>query len=395
MQNFIAQSMRRFGLAPKNKVVPKSPTGGAAQKIPASNEPLAHMNVEGKYAYSSLSYPLDLQSRTDLGHYMMFYVNIPNDSAYSVYNSTKKAKTTTDKGDKYTAPKKSEIAQTQSPEQDAVLNNRAHSNNAGTAGSYDKEGRSWKAGETDKVLYRKPHEGVFPKQTKRTNDAITLYMPNTGITAQHTAQWASQEMGGDIGEATGRVTAGMQGNMWGSIQGFLKQAQTKVERMAEGMAGGLAGGDLSATRDKLSNRAENKFLETFFKGVELRKWQFTWQFRPKSPEEVIEVQKIIKTFKFHSMPEFPGDASGGRFFTVPATWDIFYMYRGDENQWINKLATCVCGGVNINYSPTAWQTFRPLAGIDMPQGAPPTEIDMMLDFMETRIITKKDVLEGF
>ena len=31
----------------------------------------------------------------------------------------------------------------------------------------------------------------------------------------------------------------------------------------------------------------------------------------------------------------------------------------------------------------------------MPQGAPPTEIDMTLEFMETRIITKQDVIDGF
>ena len=95
------------------------------------------------------------------------------------------------------------------------------------------------------------------------------------------------------------------------------------------------------------------------------------------------------------MPEFPGGNVSGRFYTVPATWDIFYMYRGDENQWINKIATCVIGNVSINYSPTAWQTFRPLEQEGWPQGAPPTEIDLQLEFMESKIITKEDVLEGF
>ena len=68
MQNFIAQSMRRSGLAPKNKVTPTSITGNAARKVPESNAPLAHMEVDGKYAYSTLSYPIDLQYRVDLGH---------------------------------------------------------------------------------------------------------------------------------------------------------------------------------------------------------------------------------------------------------------------------------------------------------------------------------------
>ena len=350
MQNFIAQKMRSAGLAPKNKVVPVSPNGGNATKI--TNEPLAHMNVEGKYAYSSLSYPLDLQSRTDLGHYMMFYVNVPNNTEYSRFDSMKKGAL-----GNLTAKRKMEGLP---PEQRATMNGEGYSKNAGQAGSFNAEGQSWKAGEQDKVMFRKPHKGTLPKQTKRTNDAITLYMPNTGITSQYAAKWEAGKMGGDIGDAAGKVKAGMAGGFAGQISGFMEQAALKVEKMATGMAGALAGGDLQATRDKLSNRAENEFLETFFKGIDLRKWQFTWQFRPKSPKETYEVQKIIKTFKFHSLPEFPGGNVSGRFYTVPATWDIFYMYRGDENQWINKIATCVCGQVNVNYSPTAWQTFRPL-----------------------------------
>ena len=388
MQNFIAQKMRSAGLAPQNKVVPKSPNGGTATKI--TNEPLAHMNVEGKYAYSSLSYPLDLQSRTDLGHYMMFYVNVPNNTEYSSTSSF-------DKPDKKAQREgKAGKGGKQNEAQNAILQNeKGYSAGSGKTVSYNTEGKTWKAGETDKVMHRPPHKGTLPNQTKRTNDAITLYMPNTGITSSYVAKWEAGKMGGDIGEAAGKVSQGMASGWAGTISGFMEQAALKVEKMGTAMAGTLAGGDLQATRDKLSNRAENEFLETFFKGIDLRKWQFTWQFRPKSPEETYEVQKIIKTFKFHSMPEFPGGNVSGRFYTVPATWDIFYMYRGDENQWINKIATCVIGNVSVNYSPTAWQTFRPISQKGWPQGAPPTEIDMALDFMETRVITKQDILDGF
>jgi len=389
MQNFIAQSMRRAGLAPKNKVTPTSITGNAARKVPESNAPLAHMEVDGKYAYSTLSYPLDLQSRVDLGHYMMFYVNIPNESKYGAQSDAQRL-AISKKEREGTALTESE------KQQKAILKNeQGYSKGTGKTTSYDQTGKSWKAGETDKVLHRETKNERFPNLTKRTNDAITLYMPNTGITASHKPKWESGELGGDIGEATGRVQSMMQNGLVSGISGFMEQAATKMERMGGAMVGALAGGDLNAVRDKLSNRAENKFLETFFKGIDLRTFQFSWQFRPKSPEEMVEVNKIIKTFKFHSSPEFPNDHSHGRFFTVPATFDIFYMYRGDENQWINKIGQCVCGSVNINYSPTAWQTFRPLDGDDMPQGAPPTEIDMTLDFMETQIITKQDVIDGF
>ena len=384
MKNFIAQSMRRFGLAPKNTVTPVSPNGGNASTI--TNAPLAHMEVEGKYSYSTLSYPLDLQSRVDLGHYMMFYVNIPNQSSYAA----KHDKARTDINKKGGA---GGALSDNDQQQKAILNGKGYSKDAGAAGNFNKEGQSWKAGETEKVLFREPHKGVFPKMTKRTNDAITLYMPNTGITSQHTPQWAASELGGDIGEAGGKVAAGQQTGMWAQSQGFMAQLAGKMKDMGTDLIGQAAcTSELKAARDKLSNQAENKFLETFFKGIDMRKFQFSWQFIPKSPDEVREVQKIITTFKFHALPELPSGDRHGRYFTVPATWDIFYMYRGDENQWINKIATCVCGGVNINYSPTTWQTFRPIEG---EQGAPPIEIDMALDFMETRIITKQDILDGF
>ena len=332
MQNFIAQKMRSAGLAPKNKVVPVSPNGGGATKI--TNEPLAHMEVEGKYAYSSLSYRLDLQSRTDLGHYMMFYVNVPNNTEYSQFGSmNKKGKA------EHGLAKKKKIENLPQAQRELITGQVKPRQDK--AGEYSTDGKSWKPRNTEKVMFRKPHEGTLPKQTKRTNDAITLYMPNTGITSQYVAKWEAGKMGADIGDIAGKVSAGMKGGWLCTISGFMEQAALKVEKAAIGMAGALAGGDLQATRDKLSNRAENEFLETFFKGIDLRKFQFTWQFRPKSPDEVFEVQKIIKTFKFHSLPEFPGGNVSGRYYTVPATWDIFYMYRGDENQWINKIATCV------------------------------------------------------
>ena len=105
-----------------------------------------------------------------------------------------------------------------------------------------------------------------------------------------------------------------------------------------------------------------------------------------------EVQKIIKTFRFHMLPELPKDERFGRYYVVPAEFDLFYMFRGDENVFFNKLVTSVLVNMDINYSPQSYQTFRPIDGHN---GAPPTEIDMKLDFMETKLITKADVLEGF
>ena len=82
MQNFIAQSMRRFGLAPKNKSEASNITPSKAASGQVPKAPMAHMEVGSKWSYSTLQYPEDIQSRTDLGHYMMFYINVPNNTEY-------------------------------------------------------------------------------------------------------------------------------------------------------------------------------------------------------------------------------------------------------------------------------------------------------------------------
>ena len=109
MQNFIAQSMRRFGLAPKNKgpVTDVSPTRSDA----TGTEPLAHMNIGSKWAYATLEYPSDIQQRSDLGHYMMFYINVSdsNASAYSTYTGMDPKKTETFKNSQYDKERTREV----------------------------------------------------------------------------------------------------------------------------------------------------------------------------------------------------------------------------------------------------------------------------------------------
>ena len=50
--------------------------------------------------------------------------------------------------------------------------------------------------------------------------------------------------------------------------------------------------------------------------------------------------------------------------------------------------------MDVNYANGRYQTFRPVWGPGN-EGAPPTEIEMKLDFMETQLITKAEVLKGY
>ena len=401
MQNFIAQSMRRFGLAPKNKgpVSQASPTrsgGGEA--------PLQHMKVHGKWSYSTLQYPADIQSRTDLGHYMMFYINVADSvrSQYSTYDSMK-PKQTEQKVTGYQQSHTVESKQDLDPTQQAVRDGPAYSKGSGVRGR-DNKGNSWTPGETDKVIARKPFQGELAKRfkrnlTKRTKDSIVLYMP-PNLQVNHSAVYKQNEMGGmgmELGQRIKAMASRADAVGWfdaaiDAIPGFGQQAGREALKVGAKIGSELIGGDIMAGVDKLGNRAENKFFESTFSEVGFRKFSYTWKFTPRNPKESEVAHDIIKTFKFHMLPELPEVGDFGRYFVVPASFDIFYMFRGDENEWVNKVSTCVLHNMDINYSPGTYQTFRPHQG---KKGAPPIEIDMKLDFTETQIITKAEALKGF
>ena len=401
--NFIANSMRRFGLAPKNKVTPTTAVGGARSGMGQYQAPLSHMEVGSPYAYATLQYPMDIQSRTDMGHYMMFYVNVPANTKYARTGKLGEMQKKTNV-DTSVETAKDDLGKT-TDAQTAILDGQEyHQGTTGDVGSYDETGRSWKPGVTNKVIYRKPHKALLEPPRKRTSDAIVLYMPKE-IQSAYAASYKESEVGGTIGEGASRIkdlaakysrAEGLEkGNINAAIRGFADMAKDTAINLGLKMAGAALGGDLVGAKDKISNQAQNPFIETMFSGMPFRKFAWSWKFTPKNPKEVEEVYNIIKTFKFHMLPEFPSDNRFGRYFVVPAEFDIFYMFRGEENQWINKIARCVLASMSINYAPTAYQTFRPIENVDNLSGAPPTEIDMNLNFTETSLITKEDIKEGF
>ena len=399
MQNFIAQSMRRMGLAPKNKREASTVTPSKAASGTVPNVPLSHMEVGSKWSYSTLQYPEDIQSRTDLGHYMMFYVNVPNNTEYGRSGGVGSKKGSLEsQADRGRGQGSSLSLQQQQIIGDAKISKEAKD------GSYNTEGKSWQPGRPEKVIDRKSAQGtaaetIGRKRTQRTTDAIILYMP-AQLTTNYAAGYKENELGGSLGEIAGRVNkfinrADAVGGVEAAkeaVPGVAGQIARAMEKGMAKMASGVIGGDIMGAYDKISNRAMNNFLETTFTGVGFRKFSYNWKFSPKNIKEVYTVESIIRTFKFHMLPELPDDDQFGRYYVVPSEFDIFYMFRGDENTWMNKIQTSVLVNMEVNYSPNQYNTFRPVEGR---AGAPPTEIDMKLDFQETKIITKAEVLEGF
>ena len=418
MMNFIAQSMRRFGLAPDNKKDPSivSPTA-------ASNhaDPLSHLKIGGKWSYSTLEYPRDIQARSDLGHYMMFYINVPVNSAAEGEGSKSRKK---DKASASVIGSKlvgnpadaisgfaKKVPRIDNPVK-SLLEQTGYSASAhskGQASGLGADGSTWTPGQQDVVIERKHYEGntsrvIGEQRMMRTSDSIILYMPPQ-IVENYNAQYKESELGKYGGEGAALAREGLQAfrqslsdtantpaaDGLAALTSGLKVLATNAKEQAAEKMGQAGGGDLKGMMLKADNKAINNFLEVMFTGIGHRKFSYTWKIAPKNDQESVDAYEIIQKFKYHMAPEI-GGKNHGRYFTTPSEFDIFYMFRGEENSWINKISSCVLLNLDVNYTPQQYQTFRPNKNR---KGAPPVEMDLKLDFMETRLITKELIKDGY
>lgn len=137
---------------------------------------------------------------------------------------------------------------------------------------------------------------------------------------------------------------------------------------------------LTSTRDLLAEErlALNPKKEVMFKSIGYRQFSFRFQFAPKSQKESEEVNRIIETFRYYSLPEI---SPSKFFYTFPAEFNISFIHGTSDNPNIPKITTSVLQRVGVNYSPnsTSWTT--------LPNGSP-VAIDLSLDFMEMSIIDR-------
>ena len=435
---------RAMGLDNQGKTRGETPqVASAFTSDTTNNSPTGHMSAY-PYRTATLQYPLDIQQRSDLGHYMMFYINVINEEGKPGQrgNDNKRFhKKEVDLFDVGSVTKGGITTGAGATGFQSIFSKTtlAKYGTTGTKGKSNPPSAHYPTnvlseGEDLGVIEKRPartglNSNFGKNRTKRTKDCIVLYMPNQ-IASNYSAGYRESEMGSLLGAgltaAQGFGDAGgvqQAKNFITSIGNAASNVNSKSARdnmvdsafdlantfnstavpylaqafsdIALGMANQLGKtmgvGDIRGGYDKLSNRQMNQFLESMFTGIGFRKFSYMFKFTPKSVKEAQEVDAIIRMFKFHMLPELPMN-DFGRYFKIPSEFDMHYMFRGEENTFLNKIATCVCLNVDINYTPNGYQTMRPMRGRP---GVPMSEIDMKLDFMETELITKEKILEGF
>ena len=354
------------------------------------------------FQFSSISYPKDVTQDMQNGHYMLFYINVQNKTKYKMepYGQEPGVKI----GEVVSKPVSGAAGKveyvdsfesygdTEATYKRGLVNKGALGNILTSDGANLRKGRKAQTG-----------LGSILSTTTRITDSIAIYLP-PNVEDATTAGYNNEAEMGIAGAAA--VTAGaMAGavrrkDFVGAIKGvanagkdLLAQAGLNLGARVLGELGELASGvdseDLKSLANKAFGRATNPYMEVLFDKVGMRTFGYNFTFSPRNEDETADVQKIIKMFRFHMMPELRG--SNAIFLTLPSTFDIHYMYQiGDniatENNFYTKIATCVLTDCTVNYTPNGVKSFA--------SGAP-TQITMNLSFMETEQLTKQHVDQGY
>lgn len=307
--------------------------------------PLASLEQNG-YVVNQFSYPIDLTADPGQQHFVLFYINESQNTQYK----------TIGKG----GPTLNTEGQVQSS---TPLRGEPAINQA------------------DNVT------GFTKRPINRTTTAIALYMPAALQTSYQTV-WEAFE-GASIAGAAKALSDGDRTRA-------LKEMGIGIAVNAMGDAKDFMGGlgitaDVENGASYLLRAARNPHLEMIFKTIGFRQYQFDFKFTPRSEQEALNVANIIKAFKFYSSPEVKQGQGSPRYYIYPAEFDIEFWSNGKPNDFVNKISTCACTNVTVNYTSSgAWSAFRPgdMNGV-------PVETSLSLQFQELEIITKNRVLQGY
>ena len=387
---------------------------------------LNNITMANPYAFRQVSYPTDITTNPERGHYMLFYVNVQDKTKYKHTNP----KTYAEVGNRVITrvhgldPSSSDYATDyiswaggEGMDIEDFAGEDRYTNRQGTGSHKYKSVAAGGIGNIDRsdvhYLAKGRPEGHGPTSgmeawkptTTRITDSIALYLP-ANITSDLTAKYDDATMG-MIGMA---MASGFDFKQnWdeddfegaaNALKGFVKgMGYDTAIRGAAGLVDFLQeGANTYGSINKALQQASNPYLEVIFENIEQRSFTYKFNFQPKDEKERDDVQEIIKLFRFHMAPELqPGNM---RFLGIPATFDIHYMYQTSdygesgsmdwrnarENDFYNKIATCVLTNVSVDYTPDGVRSFR---------DGSPTAITMSLSFKETELLTKDKINKGY
>lgn len=314
----------------------------------------------GPYSIQNLSYPEGISQNLDMAHYVTFFINVRGKSKLFKENENKIVGY---------APK---ISNTTSPAAALSILKVGGAFAGGAIGAqvikqFPGSKVAIGAGVGIGASVALIPQMITADKTYRISDCITLHVQDSP-----SAKYGIKYADGDIGTLLSVI----------SREGSLSsQSPETVGALLAAGINTFGKEGMRTAMNKATGQTLNPFKEVLFESVNYRQFRFDYTFMPKSKQESDAVQNIIKTFKVHMHPELSANSF---FYINPSEFSIAYYFRNKENNYINKIATCVLTDMDVVYGGAQFSTFD--------DGAP-VEINVTLHFQELAPLTRESILD--
>lgn len=365
-----------------------SQTSKAAWVEPPSAPPSGSDQYEiNKYSVSQFTYPSDLMGEQYGGNYVIFYINVSEESRLVEKEDTFEMTPGTDPTMR-NAMVANPLTKTQVAGGAAIVSGVTSLVSDLAKGKLSKDGLK-KAGVSSAAKAAGGAAGVEVagmlspdklRSQRRLKSAIALHVPNQ-LSVRYATTWGVEnsselDMASRFAQGLGNVMdAAMNG------QGLSKAASGMAPKATEAAVNVALSKNKQPGMSSMLGVAANPKQTQTFQGVEFRTFSFDYQFFPRNADEAKYVLNIIHLFKFHMHPEYKGETD--YVWLYPSEFDIMYYTGGVENTALHKHTSCILENIQINYTPNGNYNIFP--------NGMPTQINMTLSFKELQLATKETI----
>ena len=380
------------------------------------NSPGAAMQNKSRFYTKNLQYPLNVEGDPMQGPYIRFGINQFNGETKAETARSKSMKKIEDGIAKELNVNLSRDHQAQGGKFAGGPPNR---NVAIDAGGKPMSEKIKSTGSSTPEVNNARGGNLYASSTamRRLDTSIALYMP-ASVSTTYSMNYADTEIGvfsEAITQVANLLTQGFKEG-FGSVtqmQGsrLVDTGATAVKRGAVKKLDAVAPGIRARVQIEQGKIISNR-MELSFQGINRREFSFTFVFMPKSEQEAKVVQQIIHLFKFHAHGDFgvnamevmddfsytgneKADQGMGYEMTIPDTFDIQYMYQGNQNTFLNKISTCFCSNVSVQYGGDRYVAYNPTESLHGDVSPPPQRTTLTLTFKEMEILDRTRIDQGF
>ena len=383
-------------------------------KVKFNSSDTAPLNEKGKANPNLFQFPLDIAGDPGIGnhgHYIIFFINEQQNSKLSFSGSGKSGKDTVAKEKarreipnfikKNFGGREGYQKQKNTGGEDSIISSgiaRGESI-ADLAARMNKKQLNAALGIASELEEKPEQEGgqvvrIQRPPTRRLDTAIAMYMP-ASIQVSYKTTYDDEAIGGLAAAAASVYQVTKGGGSFGDalkdqLGNIAEDAKKKGLKVALDIADGLGVTGAKAALEITTGAVIADRMELAFKNVDRRSFEYTFKMIPKNSRETEEIRKIIFAFKANMLPEML-EGRNRDTMTVPNTFNIQYMYKGKENDYVHRVSECFLDNVSVTYGGDRYKTFEPHAD----DGAPPVETSISLSFKEIEIITRERVFEGY